>query len=100
MVEYFELMKKIDINPGCTVDVQPIQSREEGPASCIAKYFNQTAEKLGIPYTVNSADIENSTEFVGERYGIPTVQGIEMIKLMERTYDGLCNPGIVKNDTA
>jgi 1-aminocyclopropane-1-carboxylate deaminase/D-cysteine desulfhydrase-like pyridoxal-dependent ACC family enzyme len=57
----------------------------KGPAICIAKYYNQTAEKLGISSRVKSSNIENSTEYVGERYGIPTVQGIEMIKLMART---------------
>lgn len=49
------------------------------------KYINQAAEYLEVSCKVNPKTLYNAEEYVGQGYGVPTSQGIEMIKLMART---------------
>jgi len=56
-----------------------------GVAGLIARYANQAAERLGLSCRVSAEDVYNTEEYVGEGYGIPTPEAIEMIKLMART---------------
>jgi len=55
------------------------------PANWHHGYANQAAESLGLSCRVNTEDVYNTEEYVGEGYGIPTPEAIEMIKLMART---------------
>jgi len=56
-----------------------------GAQEAVAKYANQAAARLGVEGRVNAKDVVNLDDYVGERYGVPTPDGIEMIKLMART---------------
>jgi len=51
----------------------------------IAHYANQAARRLGLDCTVEAGDIKNTEDYVGKAYGIPTPEGIAMLKLMART---------------
>ncbi|MBA7657957.1 L-cysteate sulfo-lyase [subsurface metagenome] len=58
---------------------------ESDASELIARYANQAAEKLTLNCRIKKEDVFNTTDYVGERYGIPTQAGIDMIKLMART---------------
>lgn len=58
---------------------------ESDASELIVRYANQAAEKLNLNCRIKREDVCNTTDYVGERYGIPTQAGIEMIKLMART---------------
>lgn len=58
---------------------------ESNAPELIVRYANQAAEKLNLNCRIKREDVCNTTDYVGERYGIPTQAGIEMIKLMART---------------
>lgn len=58
---------------------------ESDAPELIVRYANQAAEKLNLNCRIKREDVCNTTDYVGERYGIPTQAGIEMIKLMART---------------
>jgi len=58
---------------------------ESDASELIVRYANQAAEKLNLSCRIRREDVCNTTDYVGERYGIPTQAGIEMIKLMART---------------
>jgi len=64
---------------GITPAVWDIDSSE-----CICRYANQAAQNLGLDVSIDSKDVYSSTEYVGKSYGIPTDEGVEMIKLMAR----------------
>ena len=53
-------------------------------AGTIAYYAEQTADALGVELSLSSDTIYNTTEFVGEKYGVPTGESVEMVKLMAR----------------
>lgn len=53
-------------------------------AGTIVHYANQTARALGLDLSFRTETMYNSIEFVGERYGVPTREGVEMIKTMAR----------------
>jgi 1-aminocyclopropane-1-carboxylate deaminase/D-cysteine desulfhydrase-like pyridoxal-dependent ACC family enzyme len=54
-------------------------------AGLIARYAKQTARLLDIRCDFAEERVYNTTDYVGEGYGIPTRAGVEMIKLMART---------------
>jgi 1-aminocyclopropane-1-carboxylate deaminase/D-cysteine desulfhydrase-like pyridoxal-dependent ACC family enzyme len=55
-----------------------------GAAETIVHYAHQTAGALGIELSLTSDTIYNTTDFVGEKYGVPTNESVEMVKLMAR----------------
>lgn len=55
-----------------------------GAAETIVHYAEQTADALGVELSLSSDTIYNTTDFVGEKYGSPTGESVEMVKLMAR----------------
>jgi 1-aminocyclopropane-1-carboxylate deaminase/D-cysteine desulfhydrase-like pyridoxal-dependent ACC family enzyme len=53
---------------------------------------NQAAARLGLPFEVSAADFDNDESFVGERYGIPTPEGLAALQLVARTEGILLDP--------
>jgi 1-aminocyclopropane-1-carboxylate deaminase/D-cysteine desulfhydrase-like pyridoxal-dependent ACC family enzyme len=51
----------------------------------IVLYTNQAAKALDLSCKVRKEDIYNTEDYIGKRYGIPTPQGIKMLKLLART---------------
>lgn len=56
----------------------------DGIPERIAEVSNLVAEKLGLPLKVTPQEINFTTEFAGQGYGLPTPEGIEAMKLMAR----------------
>jgi L-cysteate sulfo-lyase len=50
------------------------------PASVITRYANQAAENLGLECRVDGKGVVNTSAYVGESYGIPTGEGLDMLK--------------------
>jgi len=65
---------------------------ESDASELIAKYANQAADKLKLNCRIKKEDVFNTTDYVGERYGIPTKASIDMIKLMARTEGVFLDP--------
>jgi 1-aminocyclopropane-1-carboxylate deaminase/D-cysteine desulfhydrase-like pyridoxal-dependent ACC family enzyme len=70
----------------------PVQIRGIAPAvwgkpaaGLIVRYAKQTARLLDLRCDFAEEKVYNTTDYVGEGYGIPTPAGVEMIKLMART---------------
>lgn len=55
-----------------------------GAAETIVHYAEQTADALGVELPLSADTIYNTTDFVGEKYGAPTRESVEMVKLMAR----------------
>lgn len=53
---------------------------------------NQAAERLGLPLEVSAADFDSDDSYVGERYGIPTPEGLAALQLVARTEGILLDP--------
>ncbi len=53
---------------------------------------NLAAERLGLPIEVSATDFDNEDSYVGERYGIPTAEGLEALQLVARTEGILLDP--------
>jgi len=53
---------------------------------------NQAAERLGLPIELSAADFSSDDGYVGERYGIPTPEGLEALQLLARTEGILTDP--------
>jgi 1-aminocyclopropane-1-carboxylate deaminase/D-cysteine desulfhydrase-like pyridoxal-dependent ACC family enzyme len=58
---------------------------ETDAAGLIARYANQVAGALKVPCEFTAEKVYNTTAYVGEGYGVPTPEAVEMIKLMART---------------
>jgi len=58
---------------------------ENNAAQLVEKYANLAATALNVQCRIKAEDIYNTTDYVGEGYGIPTKESVEMIKLMART---------------
>lgn len=54
-------------------------------ADVIARYTNQAAEQLDLSCRIKPEDVYNTEDYIGQEYGVPTPQGIEMLKLLART---------------
>jgi 1-aminocyclopropane-1-carboxylate deaminase/D-cysteine desulfhydrase-like pyridoxal-dependent ACC family enzyme len=61
------------------------ETRTERAADLIAKYCGQTARRIGLSCSIRPEDIQTSSEYIGEGYGIPSPQGIEALKTLART---------------
>jgi len=53
---------------------------------------NATADLIGLAIAVDDDDLRITGDFVGERYGVPTAEGIAMIQLLARTESILLDP--------
>ena len=53
---------------------------------------NQAAERLGLDIELSAQHFDNDDSFIGERYGIPTPEGLEALRLMARTEGILLDP--------
>jgi D-cysteine desulfhydrase/L-cysteate sulfo-lyase len=68
-----------------------------------ADIANQTARVLGLDLAIAPADVVNFAGFVGERYGVPTEEGNEAVRLFARhegivldpVYTGKCAAGMI-----
>jgi L-cysteate sulfo-lyase len=76
------------------VGVNPTHEREEGylSSSAIAELVDGAAEKLGYEIRSTSGEIVNTTDFVGDRYGVVTEAGREAISLLGRHEGILLDP--------
>lgn len=69
-------MKIFGISPGVWENVA---------CRLVSKYANQAASALKVECEINTDEVYNTIEYVGENYGVPTREGNEMLKLMART---------------
>lgn len=53
---------------------------------------NQAAERLGLAVELSAQHFDNDDSFIGERYGIPTPEGMAALRLMARTEGILLDP--------
>jgi 1-aminocyclopropane-1-carboxylate deaminase/D-cysteine desulfhydrase-like pyridoxal-dependent ACC family enzyme len=58
----------------------------------MARIANQGARRLGLDMELQAPDFDNDDSFVGERYGLPTPQGLEAIRAVARTEGILLDP--------
>ncbi|MCC7264060.1 MAG: D-cysteine desulfhydrase family protein [Candidatus Latescibacteria bacterium] len=58
----------------------------------MARIANQGAARLGLDIQFKAGDFDNDDGQVGERYGIPTPQGLEALRLVARTEGILLDP--------
>lgn len=58
----------------------------------MARIANQGAARLGLGLEFKVSDFDNDDSQVGERYGIPTPQGLEALRLLARTEGILLDP--------
>lgn len=65
--------------------IAPADWLHGGAAALVSEYANQAAHTLQIECVIDPAEVFNSEDYVGDGYGIVTVEGIEMIKLLART---------------
>lgn len=72
------------------VGINPMDAREEAyvPPEQIARMVNGAAEKLGYSLRVEEGEIENTTDYVGPGYAIPSEAGLEAMRLLA-THEGI-----------
>lgn len=58
----------------------------------MARIANQGAARLGLGVQFEESDFDNDDSQVGERYGVPTPQGLEALRLVARTEGILLDP--------
>ena len=58
----------------------------------MARIANQGAARVGLEVQFRASDFDNDDGQVGERYGIPTPQGLEALRLVARTEGILLDP--------
>ena len=58
----------------------------------MARIANQGAARVGLKMAFKASDFDNDDTQVGERYGIPTPQGLETLRLVARTEGILLDP--------
>ena len=73
------------------IGVNPVDWIEDVPSE-IARIANEAATRLGVNLSVNSSEIINLGEYVGEGYGKLTPEAVEAIKLVARTEGILLDP--------
>ena len=71
-------------------------SSKNGNEARMAEMANQAAERLDLDVTLTAADFDNDDSFVGERYGIPTPEGLAALRLLAMTEGGPHRPGLHK----
>lgn len=77
----------------------PIQVRGVSPVAnapgrmeAMARMANQAAQRLQLEIQFSERDFMNDDSYVGERYGIPTPEGIQAIQLVARSEGILLDP--------
>ena len=58
----------------------------------IASIANQAARRLGLDINIEPAAVDNDDTAVGERYGVPTPEGLDALRLVARTEGILLDP--------
>ncbi len=58
----------------------------------MADIANQAAERLDLDVTLTAADFDSDDSFVGERYGLPTPEGLASLRLLAQTEGILTDP--------
>jgi len=64
----------------------------EDRSTDIARIANSTARLLGLEVSLKPAEIINYDIYVGEKYGVPTTEGVEAIKLLAEVEGILLDP--------
>ena len=64
----------------------------EDRAESMVRMATQAAQRLDLEVSLRAEEFDNDLGFVGERYGIPTVAGIEALHLLARTEGILLDP--------
>ena len=67
-------------------------SFKNGNEERMAQIANQAAERLDLDVTLTAADFDNDDSFVGDRYGIPTPEGLAALRLLARKEGILTDP--------
>lgn len=77
----------------------PIQVRGVSPfektpdrMETMARIANQAAQRLQLPIELGVGDFVNDDSYVGERYGIPTKEGLQALNLVARSEGILIDP--------
>ncbi|NKB67881.1 MAG: pyridoxal-phosphate dependent enzyme [Candidatus Latescibacteria bacterium] len=78
------LQSPIKVRGFCPVEKQFDRCRE------MADMANQGARRLGLDFTMAAKDFDN--DFVGPRYGLPSPEGLEALRLLARTEGILLDP--------
>jgi 1-aminocyclopropane-1-carboxylate deaminase/D-cysteine desulfhydrase-like pyridoxal-dependent ACC family enzyme len=73
----------VGINPGVDWWDVPTEAKRFGEGA---------AERLGLPCTVEKAEVVNYSDYVGEGYGIPSPDGLRALALMARSEGILLDP--------
>jgi 1-aminocyclopropane-1-carboxylate deaminase/D-cysteine desulfhydrase-like pyridoxal-dependent ACC family enzyme len=58
---------------------------KSNPRDLVAKCANQAARALGVSHRFEPEDVCNTTDYVGEGYGIPTRESLAMLRLLARS---------------
>jgi len=79
---------------GASYVVHPVSVSHDRASieASVCKAANGAAELLGIDARLNASDIVVHDEYVGERYGVPTQDGIDAIRLLGRTEGLILDP--------
>lgn len=78
---------------GSSMTVQGINpSFKNGNEERMARMANQAAERLDLDVTFGPDDFDNDASFVGERYGIPTPEGLAALNLLAQAEGILADP--------
>jgi D-cysteine desulfhydrase/L-cysteate sulfo-lyase len=78
-------------------------TREFEVASRTARIANRVAEMLGLATRIEACDVVNYDDYVGERYGVPTPEALEAVRIFAETegvildpvYTGKCAAGLI-----
>jgi 1-aminocyclopropane-1-carboxylate deaminase/D-cysteine desulfhydrase-like pyridoxal-dependent ACC family enzyme len=76
----------IHVRGFCPFEGQPGRFEE------MARIANQGAGRIGLDITMGPDDFDNDDSFVGERYGLPTPEGLEAIRTTARAEGLLLDP--------
>jgi 1-aminocyclopropane-1-carboxylate deaminase/D-cysteine desulfhydrase-like pyridoxal-dependent ACC family enzyme len=66
----------------------PLAGSPDQQAQKMVDLANQAAERLGLDMELSAQDFDNDDSFIGERYGIPTPEGMAALRLLDPVYTG------------
>ncbi len=61
-------------------------------AAGMAEMANNASRRLGLDLTLSEADFDSDDTFIGERYGLPTPEGVDAVQTVARTEGILLDP--------
>lgn len=78
----------------CVIGINPMHSDHEAYVSPdgIAELISLASQTLGTNISVNSHDVVNSTEYVGDGYGVPSAAGLEAMQISAQSEGLLFDP--------